>query len=391
MDAKQESNVPKYVQSSSAYFTKDVLLKLSQRETLELFWRNPLCSLRTLCVDALASTELTYQKEEVAYWLDARLPFIPADDRDPEDGFRRTYRDRLLSWYLFSSGPETRSRAVTCAISLFSRHFNQEEDGRGLRFSFEATHGLSKIIYGAVKKHPELYWAPSVPEFLEQSLAHKNWTIAERALELICIAEDTSFLERVVELSRKAGEEKEKAEDFKTRDVSRFETAKARGVLQETVRHLLICKTDESESDIKNFKDTFTKAIGKRAKQDPPQMRISLNYAKGGGLESIEMHMDPIAAPARDLLEKCEVSISAHGIEITNAEREFSHPEGYGRYKHPQYRRGFSFYRTFSSAFFTLKVKQVRKTARMNITVNLLDQGTHQLGRWIHYLYRDGE
>lgn len=388
MDEKREGARPFFKRTRDS----DALFNGSERaeEILKMFWGYPVGIVRKQCLQALNRQPVD---EQSACWLEERIAAITSDNYI-YDG--HPFWENLLSWYLFNTysvSNSLRTRALEFTVSLLFGGIRIENGATALPVGCELWGRIAKMIAGAIRKYPELYWAPSVPEFLEASLAHENWTIRERAIELICIAEDSSFFERIVELSRKAKDTHEKTKDYRKKENVREQLAagKLRGFLGKAAYLLLLCKTEEAESDTKVFKAALTKAIGERASQNPPEMRISLYYAKDGKLGSIEMHVSPVMAQARDLLEKCEVSISALGIEITNAERETSHPEGYGLYRYPQYCARFSFSRDLSSANCNLSVKQVRKTARLVVSVNLLDQGTHQLGRWIDYLHRGGE
>ncbi|MBI4080088.1 hypothetical protein HY414_02600 [Candidatus Kaiserbacteria bacterium] len=220
---------------------------------LALIWEYNLAEIRTACVERLAKIA-----SEIPYDPHADNPFHVYDLAEKTISAMEASNlwfeptQRMLVWYLSQESCFVGVRPIEFALALL----------RGMQESWERFPQRHGAIYGAIKRKPEWYWAPSVPGYLEQSLASDNWTLVERALELICIAEDTSFLPQVVDLSRKAGEDKEKAEDFKTRDVSRFATAKMRGVLQEATRHLLLCKTEE-RSDIVDFQVVVAQALRK--------------------------------------------------------------------------------------------------------------------------------
>ena len=329
---------------------------------LQAFWGCPIGAAREVCLDALLRKAVDM---ESARWIEERTPAMFAADYN--DG----YWARVLAWYLFDDRGEHNSpfrvRALQYATSLFLA-------GARVCNVTSVDTELSKIVAGAIRKYPTLYWVPSVPEFLDASLVHKNWSVTARALKLICLANDASFLGHVSELSRNAKKAAEKAEDFKTRNVDvRFTAAEALGVLQESTRHLLLCKTEE-KSDVGDFCVELAQALRKHiGSEDVPRIRLDYfppDPPRGYSIQ-LYLHVDLLGSvhdPLRDVLKKCNIGVSAYGCEI-----EISHP---GRTCTDSELGGRYYYAGFLSPEegFRLNIQQIRKTARLVISV-LLDDG----------------
>ncbi len=331
------------------------------KKIFKIMWQFPLQKVRQACLEVLQSPqafEPIYPPEEDIAERVVRGLMASRDEQDQKTAMS------LLVWRL-GYARTNYERPLESALELL-RDF-QPKDKRSVQM-----HG---IIYGHIKRNPKQYWASSVPEYLEASLKSGNWTLEERSLELICRAEDTSFLPQVMELSRIAQKEKEEKEVFATKDTERFAAAKARGVLEEAVRHLLICHT-EQKSDIGDFCVELAQALRKHTGlKDVP--RIELDYFPEGPhfptilpqfYLQVYLRGRTMEEPLRDFLKKCHVNIGAQGCEISNTEHGLE----------------------LSSGECRLSIKQTRKTARLTISVFVEgeDGGTHciagPLTRYIH-------
>ena len=235
MDEKREG----FIRYESTRTIGDLASCRATSDVLQWFLNCPVDIVRAQCLEDLRQRSV--ENEEMADLLEEVIPKVFLVENNLAYG---NYWEKLLSWYLFNcevQNPSLRLRAFEFTTALFLSNENAA--------LVSIRPALSKMIAGVVRKHPELYWAPSVPEFLKESLGSGDWMPVERALDLICRAEDTSFLPRVMELSRAALKEKDEKEDFKTKaSDERFASAKARGVLGEAVRRLLICSTEQNKN-----------------------------------------------------------------------------------------------------------------------------------------------
>lgn len=249
MDAKEKTS---FIYQYTRPHHNGVFLNSSLDELLKMFWECPVNVVREECLAGIARNALD---EKSACWIEERIGVIVlwsyCFDR---------YWENLLSWYLFDSRGKNdspfRTRALKFVISLLFEGVKQ----CGVT---PINKELSKMIFGVIRKYPELYWAPSVPEFLEASLASVNLTLVERAVELICLAEDTSFFSRVSEISGREKQAREKAEDYrKTGNVKvRLASGKLRGFLEEAAYHLLLCKTEQGETTRYGFEKAVSSSI----------------------------------------------------------------------------------------------------------------------------------
>ncbi len=374
-------NTPFVGARTFAAITDETPRFVSVHKTLRLIWES-----RVLEVRKALTKNLSYADFMDEEFLKDNAPAV-ADFTEKviramalaDGGYNSEPSTELLVWYLKTPVFSVRApmRAIEFAVELLN-------DVKKSAFPrYKSVHGA---IYGAIKREPEWYWAPSVPEYLEESLAHENWTLVERALELICLAEDTSFFEPVRQLSVAAQQAEEKAEDFKTRNAeSRFASAKIRGVLQEAVRHLLICKTEQDETTKGGFEDVVSRYIVMRAGLTGLGIKIKTelrcpsqndreNFPRGEYLP-LELFIEcqggeKETAEFSGILKKLRLSVKEEGAELYEA---FPKPGGFPSGQSPHL-----IFQPVSSHTKILFKPLARKTARVRIELMKFDENADQ-------------
>jgi len=208
------------------------VLEEAEDKPCETFDQYPIDEVRRACIYSLDHDFRDHRPDRYyENWVEKRIIALEYDDC-------RDFWISLLRWYLFKAkSNETFNRALEFAIGLAER-----EPQYLSQISKEVTGVLARDTYG---RDRQSYWLPSVRGFLKTLLAEiypgksgysdSEWHCAARALRLIVLRKDITFLPEIEELA--ARYERGEIKTRTSRDDPFYESQRL-SMLEQTVKLL---------------------------------------------------------------------------------------------------------------------------------------------------------